>query len=179
MENGYKKHLKKEVSNKEISKWMNLHDESVNYTYTWTDKDGEKRKDTIVIEVNKLRDVVLEDIDYSKIKEVNKRFIFLFISSYIFTFLRLMLVELLKGNTVVLGNKEIGFSLHSLYKVRQYKERVIQYTSLKIYVHISEKLFKKSKLVYYSHLDKRFRKAIRNVRKNIQYYRYPSNFLEE
>jgi len=136
-----------------------------------------KELDTIVVKVKNLRDEVLENVKYEKLKgsdSLNKRFV----RSYVLRFLYVMIVELAKGNTVVIGDKEIGFSLNTTTKKRQGKDKIIEYKTLRVYVHISEKLFKKANLFYYSHLDIRFRKAFKEIRKNIIYFRYPSNFLE-
>jgi len=164
-----------------LGKWIDEHDKQITYSYKAfrNSEDFEGTLDSIVLEVKDIRKETELNTNYSKLtggdSKLNRRFV----RSYVLRFLQVFLYELAKGNTVIIGNKEIGFSFNSQIKKRLMKGKIIEYSTLRVYVHISKKLFSKTMVFYYSHVDKRFQKAFKEVRKNIKYIRYPSNFLEE
>lgn len=164
-----------------IAKWINSHDKSVNYSYK-SISNSEKFKgglDTIVVKVKNIIDEVHENVDYKKLKGGQNKLNERFVRNYVLKFLQIFLFELAKGNTVVIGNKEIGFSFNTVFKKRKFKDVIKEYPTLRVYVHISEKLFKKTRVFYYAHVYKGFSRTFKGVRKNIKYIRYPSNFLEQ
>lgn len=178
---GYRKLLQKDITPSQISKWLDNHDKEIKYSYTSIKNSDtlEKELDTIVIKVRDIRHEVEDNVNYSKLtgneNNLNKRFV----RAYVLRFLQIFLCELAKGNTVVIGNREIGFSFNTVFKKRAFKGTLKEYPTLRVYVHISEKLFKKTKVFYYAHVDKKFSRAFKDVRKNIKYLRYPLNFLEK
>ena len=176
MDVGYKNYLKKDWTKRLINLSYKNNGDNIKYSYkSFYEKD---KLDTIEVKIIKLRDEIISQVDLDKLENIKKSSRKSFVLDYFYTYIKVILDELVKGNVVRLGLL-LGLSMNTNEKTRLKKStgKMVSYKTLRIYVHISKPFYLKTQIFYYSHGSKYFRRNISDLRKNVKYERYPKNFL--
>lgn len=180
MEDGCSELLAKPLTIAAFKKYIKDQDKEVRYSYKAiknSDKITEQDLDTITIEVLNIPDEVVKEVNYDSFYKLSGKKAMKFASDYAYMFLLVMIENLLNHNTVILGRKIIGFSLNTSKKRKVTENKIYDYNTLRTYVHISKELHKKTKLFYYAHNYVPFSRKIKRIRKQVEYTRYPDNYL--
>lgn len=181
MEDGSLENSVKEITKSSLQEYFNKQDKSIKYSYKRIDNKGnlpEDLLDTINIDVLNLLDETEKYVNKELFSEWSEKNLSLYIRTYVKTFLLVIIKELYNHNVVVIDKRIMAFSLHTKEKLRKTRDGVTRaYNTLRIYVHISRALHKRSRILYYSHIYNKFSKRTVKIRKNVKYERYPNNYI--